>query len=456
MVTITSRDSPGLYALLAFVLVLVVLCTFGESSALSQTERQDRGRSVLPSTPSGQNLRMNRSPRPSQQLSGDTFTIKAGDQLRLEIPGEDWGGQFLVPPSGKLDLRFIGQVEMQGKTLDEIDRILEKRLRDYYQSPDLLINLVSLVPRVSEEVEVKKEFIHMAGAVNQSGRFQIEEPLKFSELMSRRGGFSDRADRKNVRIVRSSGRVLIIDGQKQQDPTNWSEVKPLKIYPGDYIFVPKRGDQGDTQPNVYTMGAVENPGGAVINRPVPLGVAISKTTNGLSGDAVVNQIKITRGNGDTLTVKGEQQLELSEVSPDERIHVRPGDYIFVPGKTTKKREVLVLGRVGSPKHVTVDEGDGVMDALTRAGSLRQNSNRTGIFLFRKADKDTMVRKLSYDRFVQGDFSQNVPVQNNDLIYVPTEFVPRFDTLQSLLQVLGFTSRTINTAENIQDLEELSN
>lgn len=452
----THWDSPRLYSLLVFLLSVVILCTFTESTILAQSDRRDGGRRVLPSSPSGQNSQTNRSPRSYQQFAGDTFTVKAGDQLRLEVAGENWGGRFLVPPLGTLDLQFVGQIKLMGKSLDEIEKTLEERLKDYYKSPDLLINFVSLVPRVSEEAEVKKESIHLAGALNQPGRYRIEEPLKFSELLSRRGGFSDRADRKNVRVVRSSGRVLIIDGQKQLDPTNWNKIKPLKVYPGDYVYVPTRVARGDTGTRIHTYGAVSQPGEAIIDRPVPLGVALTKTTQGLSEDALINQIQITRQSGETLTINGERQIELSTLPPEERVYIKPGDYIFVPGKTTKKREVLVLGRVGSPEHVTVDEGEGVMDALTRAGSLEQNSNRTGIFLFRKTENDTMVRKLSYDRFVQGDFSQNVPVQNNDLIYVPTEFMPRFDTLQSLLQVMGFTSRVINTAENVQDLERLTN
>lgn len=112
--------------------------------------------------------------------------------------------------------------------------------------------------------------------------------------------------------------------------------------------------------------------------------------------------------------------------------------------------VLVLGAVGQPDHVQVQPGDGVMNALLQAGSLTDNSVRIKLYLFRNRGGDTEVHYANYERYVKGDLSQNIPVQNNDVLYVRTQFWPHFDTLESVLRPLGFTAIT---AVRLQDVAE---
>lgn len=101
-----------------------------------------------------------------------------------------------------------------------------------------------------------------------------------------------------------------------------------------------------------------------------------------------------------------------------------------------KITVRVLGAVEQPKRVELPRNTGVMDALIEAEDITPNTIRDRIFVFRKEDGEVQGRLVDYDRYVQGDLSQNVILRDGDLVYAPVKFWPRIETLDQLLRTMG--------------------
>lgn len=113
--------------------------------------------------------------------------------------------------------------------------------------------------------------------------------------------------------------------------------------------------------------------------------------------------------------------------------------------------VLVLGAVGEPKHVKLPKNSGVIDAVVEAGNVTKNSERVKMYVFRKhLNGDTSVYFSNYEDYVEGHLEENVPLRENDVVYVRTNFWPHFDTLDEVIHTLGFGLNAIDTLQDINN------
>lgn len=82
-----------------------------------------------------------------------------------------------------------------------------------------------------------------------------------------------------------------------------------------------------------------------------------------------------------------------------------------PGK------VIVLGEVRTPGSYPLDPGDGLLDALGRAGGLTQFADEDGIFVVRRTQAAPRVR-FRYDDLTGGDpASTRYQLQDGDVVVV---------------------------------------
>lgn len=397
-----------------------------------------------PSQLSGDVPERSRSRFSSAEKDTSARSIRARDRIRVELGGVDWGGVFRVPPHGKIDFRFIGSVNVLNKTLNELEQQIRGKIKDYYRKPDLITNFVETTDRGLPP-------IYFGGHVGEQGPIQVGGPITFAKAISIARGFGQRAKPEQTKILRRDNRIQIINAVKQQDPSNLKDTEEVKLYPGDYVYIPG-GQFDESVSEIYSAGAVANPGAGTVKDPVPFGVAISKTSKGLKSNARLDKVLITRSDGDTVIINGKKQLEFGKLPPDKRFYIKPGDYIYVPSEQSDRVEVTVLGAIGKPQKLEMVEGDGIMDALVKAGSLDNQGDRWKTYLFRKNENgDTTVKFASYSRYVQGDFSQNFELKDGDVIYVRTRFWPYFDTLQDVLQSIGYVTNPVFTVDRLQDL-----
>jgi len=99
----------------------------------------------------------------------------------------------LVDQKGEIPFPVLGSVKVAGKTIEEIQVELQEIANKYLQSPVVKVRLLNY--RVTFFGEVKRE-----GSVQlQNNRVSIIEALAIS------GGFTDLADRSNIKLLRQNG-----------------------------------------------------------------------------------------------------------------------------------------------------------------------------------------------------------------------------------------------------------
>ena len=99
----------------------------------------------------------------------------------------------LVDQKGEIPFPVVGNVKVAGKTIEEIQVELQEIANKYLQSPMVKVRLLNY--RVTFLGEVQRE-----GSIQLSNnRVSILEALGIS------GGFTDLADRSNIKLLRQSG-----------------------------------------------------------------------------------------------------------------------------------------------------------------------------------------------------------------------------------------------------------
>lgn len=146
-----------------------------------------------------------------------TYQLKPGDSIQTFVLGEpDLSVQVTVTSDGKIFFPLLGDVEVGGLTEKEVAAKLTEVL-----SGDYLVN-----PRVTVNIIGFREYFLQGAVVNPGG--QVFRPgLTVGRAIAEAGGFSERASRSKIYLVRES------------DPTGKRKKVSLEtsVEPGDIITV---------------------------------------------------------------------------------------------------------------------------------------------------------------------------------------------------------------------------
>jgi polysaccharide export outer membrane protein len=164
--------------------------------------------------------------------NGGRYRLMPSDVFELTFPYVAEFNQVLtVQPDGYVNLRAVGDVSVQGRTLPEI----RKLLFDAYE-PILRDPVITIVLK-----EFEKPFFIAAGQVKQPGKFDLRGRVTVTQSLAVAGGLTDAAKPSQVILFRRFSAELLevkeINVKKMLASHDLSEDPVLR--PGDTVFVPK-------------------------------------------------------------------------------------------------------------------------------------------------------------------------------------------------------------------------
>lgn len=132
----------------------------------------------------------------------DKRPLGIGDKISLSIAEDEKAPMSLsVTDSGEIEVPYIGRVSVGGKTCKQlashVKRLLEK---EYYYEATVLISLDSAGSR-----SVSRGRFYLSGQVLRPGPYELpaDEALTVGKAIIRAGGFSQYANKKKVKLMRS-------------------------------------------------------------------------------------------------------------------------------------------------------------------------------------------------------------------------------------------------------------
>jgi polysaccharide export outer membrane protein len=159
------------------------------------------------------------------------YRVGSGDQLKVNVWKHDELTQSVtVRPDGKFTLPLLGDVDAEGRTVDEIAADVSKRGQRFFQDNP---------PVTVQVVEVRSYKIYVVGEVQRAGEFTPNHQVTVLHGLAMAGGFTRFANTNRIVIVRQDSHgerripfdydKVVRDGDLQEN---------LALQTGDTVIVP--------------------------------------------------------------------------------------------------------------------------------------------------------------------------------------------------------------------------
>ncbi len=204
---------------------LTALCfLFLLSTASAQTrpatqQQPDRGANATTATATTGRMDVDRMP---------DYRLVPGDKLRVDVYKDQQLSQALqIRPDGKITLPLAGDIVAAGRTANELRDAISAALKDYITNPVVTVMVVETVPQV----------VYVMGEVQKPGTLPlINGRLSIVQALAMAGGFTDFANRKDIRVLRKGPtgmQTLRFNYKESIDDGR----EPMQLQPGDTVIV---------------------------------------------------------------------------------------------------------------------------------------------------------------------------------------------------------------------------
>lgn len=141
---------------------------------------------------------------------------------------------------------------------------------------------------------------------------------------------------------------------------------------------------------------------------------------GSAPEAQLDEVQLIR-TGSTYELDIQQALNTG--NNEQNVLLQGDDIVIVRGTNLLSKKVVVLGEVERPNVYRFPEQARILEAVSQAGGLTPNALRDDVRLIRVDNGTTTMYRMNLARLVnRGDFTQNITLQNDDIIYVPRSFI----------------------------------
>lgn len=407
--------------------------------------------------------------QPSTEVAGDAgYILGAGDRIKVdffEVP--EYSGEFLVLPSGTVNLPQVGAVSIQGQTLKQASNTIGAKFAPYLRQPLVTISLLSARP-------IK---VAIAGEVSRPGSYTTKPEASATDIgatsvtrmIELAGGITQAADIRRVQIRRarpgSTAAVFAVDLWQLLKTGDISQ--DIALRDGDSIYIPASEsinlDEAsqlastsfstkETRPlKIAIVGQVQRPGPYVISgttdneagtntitqQEIPTVTKAIQVAGGITQTADIRNIELRRrtNSGPAQVTKIDFWQLLSGGDLRQDLPLQDGDTIVIPTATAMsakeatelaaasfspdKITVNIVGEVVKPGAVEVPPNTPLNQAVLAAGGFnKRRAKQSAVTLIRLNPDGTVSKRVIEVNLAQGlSDKNNPPLRNNDTVII---------------------------------------
>jgi polysaccharide export outer membrane protein len=165
-------------------------------------------------------------------LDVNKLALGPGDKLNLTVfyGSHSFQAAYTLDSSGQISVQYIGAVDANNKTVEQLREDIKKRLSDgIFNEPIVSITIA----------ELNSLTLSVSGMVAKTGAVKFTPGITITEVIAQSGGFTPMARKNMVRVTRRLHGVnetyklpveRIAEGERPNFP----------MLPGDEVFVPER------------------------------------------------------------------------------------------------------------------------------------------------------------------------------------------------------------------------
>lgn len=269
------------------------------------------------------------------------FRIEAGDLLSITVyDTPEFTNSYRVDPAGDLMIPLCGKVSVLGLSLQEAAKRIEATFKD---------NQILTQPQVSVDVlQYAGQYATVLGEVINPGRVAIFAPTQLSEVLAQVGGLTFLAG-GHVKIRHGSDASAPEEDVPYSRSQNTREEASVLVRPGDSILVPRAGI-------VYVLGAVNRPGGYLMQEDGKLNVAEALALSGGTFlQANTGGLRVIRRNPDGTVLDFPLNYDAIAKGSQMPLALQPQDIVYVPMskiRSTLSSTQAIIGEAASAAIIT--------------------------------------------------------------------------------------------------------
>jgi protein involved in polysaccharide export with SLBB domain len=286
-------------------------------------------------------------PTPSDYILGP------GDQVYVDIYGlSEQYYNTTVTPDGYITLVNLGSVNVQGRTINELNSLLKAKFGRIYT--DLLAPNPKTFLQVGL-INVRSIQVHIAGEVKVAGSYTMNGFSTVLNALYAAGGPTPTGSLRSIKVLRNSKVIqevdvykFLLDGNTRQN---------IRLESNDVILIPPYLNR------VNIKGEVKRP----TRYEIKPGESISdliRYAGGFTPNAYINRISLSRPSQEERLVADvfQEQFDLFQVSGGD-------EYMVHSIKERYKNRVLLEGAVMRPGNYALTDSLTLLSLLDKAGGL---------------------------------------------------------------------------------------
>jgi polysaccharide export outer membrane protein len=245
-----------------------------------------------------------------------SLRIAPGDLLNVSVyDAPEFTNAYRVDPAGDLTLPLCGKVNILGLTMQDAAKRLEAALKD---------GQILLQPQVNVDVvQYAGQYVTVMGEVVNPGRMPLIAPTMLGEILAEAGGVTPLAGAR-IKIRRGANDAVPEEEVSYSRSQNSRETASILVRPGDSVIVPRAGI-------IYVLGAVNKPGGYVMQEDGQLNVAQALA---LSGGTVLQAntggLRVIRRNPDGTVLDFPLSYSAITQGTQTPLLLQAQDIVYVP------------------------------------------------------------------------------------------------------------------------------
>jgi len=277
-----------------------------------------------------------------------SYVLDFGDVLEVQTLGQrGFVTQVEIKRDGSVSIPQIGKLYVAGLSLEDATKKIQQKIGETSIGVESFVTLVN----------VRDIQVIVAGNVFNPGPYILNGNSNVFHALTISGGPSDMGSFREIELVRDNKVIEVIDLYDTFIFGKSSFNKRLRS--GDIVFVKP------VQNIVSVIGGVKRPFVYELKETESLDTVIS-FANGLSADADISDINLYRlidGKVEDIDVEGIEALKTFSPVDNDRLVIRRFSF----------RSVEILGAVNNPGSYIVNEGEGLLDLIPRAGGYSRNA-----------------------------------------------------------------------------------
>ncbi len=253
----------------------------------------------------------------------DDYRVAEEDVLRIDVWGEPqlMNQQAQVTPDGKIDVAFVGSIEVAGLTIPEVKQKISERLEEAGILYDAQIQVTL--------INMHQPTARVLGEVMKPGAVVFKDGDTILDAIAQAGSYTNNAWLEKATLThKNSSTPIPIDIRKMLDG-DLTLNYPLQK--GDTIYIPPE----DYANKIYVLGYVMRPGIYDLKENTTVLSAISLAGGPVPERGALGGTTVVRGNPanpERVPCDLTRLFEKADLTQD--IVLQPGDVVVVP--ETKK------------------------------------------------------------------------------------------------------------------------